>query len=171
MAIRIFGILIALFAISFTILSLQDPYSLNLKNYSLDFKNIEARNLDAYELNSTTIKSYYKADTWTRYENKDVFKDFVNLNLDFNLSANTLELLGKDFEKVVFEGNVKYLGKDNTKLTSDKMEFDPKKKHLSTRAGFEAFIGENIINGDILNYDLKNKILQIQGVKAWLQKN
>ncbi|MCH3853029.1 hypothetical protein LZC39_13110, partial [Campylobacter jejuni] len=39
MAIRIFGILIALFTITFTILSLQDPYSLNIKSYALNFKN------------------------------------------------------------------------------------------------------------------------------------
>ncbi|ARJ56314.1 hypothetical protein [Campylobacter cuniculorum] len=169
MAIKIFGILIALFTISFTILSLQDPYSLNLKNYSLDFKNIEANSLDAYELNSSMIKSYYKAHSWTRYENKDVFKNFVNLNLDFNLSAHTLELLGKDFNQVVFEGDVVYLGKDKTKLLSPKMQFNPREKILSTHLGFKAFIDGNIINGNVLNYDIKNKILQVQGVQAWLQ--
>ncbi len=168
MAIRIFGILIALFTISFTILSLQDPYFLNPKDYSLDFKNIEASSLKAYDLNSTTVRSYYRASSWTRYENKDVFKDFINLGLDFNLSANTLELLGKD--RIIFEGNVKYSGKDNTRLLGEKMEFKPKEKILSTHSGFKAMIGENIINGNVLNYDLKNKILQVQGVQAWLQE-
>lgn len=170
MAIRIFGVLIALFTISFTILSLQDPYSLDFKAYSLNFKNIEASTLNAYELNSTMVKSYYKAHAWTRYENKDVFRDFLNLNLDFNLSARTLELVGRDLSRVIFEGNVVYSGENNTRLLSPKMEFDPKGKILSTHSGFKALIGGNVINGNVLNYDLKSKILQIQGVEAWLQE-
>lgn len=169
MAIRIFGVLIALFTISFTILSLQDPYSLKLKN-ALSFKNIEANDLSAYELNSTMVKSYYRANSWTRYEDKDVFKDFINLNLDFNLSANTLELLGKDLKQVIFEGDVVYLGQNNTKVLSPRMEFNPKDKILSTHLGFKAFIDGNIINGNILNYNLKSKILEIQGVQAWLER-
>ncbi len=61
MAIKIFGILIALFTITFTILSLQDPYSLNLQTNALNFKNIEAKNLKAYESN-TSIIILVKAD-------------------------------------------------------------------------------------------------------------
>ncbi|MCH5337095.1 MAG: hypothetical protein J1D99_06755 [Campylobacter sp.] len=170
MAIRIFGVLVALFTISFTILSLQDPYSLNLKAHSLNFKNIEANDLSAYELNSTMVKSYYKANSWMRYENEDVFKDFINLNLDFNLSANILKLLGKDLKQVIFEGDVVYLGEDGTKVLSPKMEFNPKDKILSTHLGFKAFVNGNIINGEVLSYDLKKKKLEIQGAKAWLEK-
>lgn len=93
MVIKIFGVLIALFTIIFTILTLQDPYSLNLKSYSLDFKNMEAENLNIYETNSSAIKAYYKANSWERYNDKDIFHYFTTLNFDFNLSANTLELL------------------------------------------------------------------------------
>ena len=71
MAIKIFGILIALFTITFTILSLQDPYSLNLQTNALNFKNIEAKNLKAYESNTSTIKAYYKANSWVRYADRD----------------------------------------------------------------------------------------------------
>ncbi|EGX7732286.1 hypothetical protein JHF35_000686, partial [Campylobacter coli] len=116
MAIRIFGILIALFTITFTILSLQDPYSLNIKSYALNFKNIEASDLNAYELNASNVKSYYKAQSWARYADKDEFDNFVNFNLDFNLSANKLELKGKEMDKVLFEGNVTYIGLNNTKI-------------------------------------------------------
>ncbi|HEG8257601.1 TPA: hypothetical protein SF031_000854, partial [Campylobacter jejuni] len=106
MAIKIFGILIALFTITFTILSLQDPYSLNLQTNALNFKNIEAKNLKAYESNTSTIKAYYKANSWVRYADRDEFNDFITLNLDFNLSANRLEFFNKDMSKVLFEGNV-----------------------------------------------------------------
>ncbi|TKX31977.1 hypothetical protein [Campylobacter estrildidarum] len=170
MAIKIFGILIALFAITFIVLSLQDPYSLDIKSYSLNFKNIEANHLKAYDINQTAIKSYYKANSWIRYTNKDEFDHFTNFNLDFNLSADKLVLLGQDIDKIKFEGNVTYLGLNNIKFIADEIEYEPKSKILSTNTGFNGFINENIINGKSLQYDIKNKILRIQGVDAWLQE-
>lgn len=168
MAIRIFGILIALFAVVFTILGLQDPYSLNLKAHSLNFKNIEANNLKAYELNSSSAKAFYQAQTWTRYQNKDIFEHFETKNLDFNLKANTLELLN-DAKKMIFKGNVSYIGVDNTRIFSPQVEFLRQEKILNTQSGFKAYIKDNIINGNMLNYDLKHKILEVQGAKAWLK--
>ncbi|EIV4081743.1 hypothetical protein L8P52_001632 [Campylobacter coli] len=170
MAIRIFGILIALFTITFTILSLQDPYSLNIKSYALNFKNIEASDLNAYELNASNVKSYYKAQSWARYTDKDEFDNFVNFNLDFNLSANKLELKGKEMDKVLLEGNVTYIGLNNTKIFADKVEYAPKNKILSTNTRFKALINGSIINGNTLNYDVEKKILQVQGVNAWLER-
>ncbi|EGF1228790.1 hypothetical protein IB030_000267 [Campylobacter jejuni] len=169
MAIKIFGILIALFTITFTILSLQDPYSLNLQTNALNFKNIEAKNLKAYESNASTIEAYYKANSWVRYTDRDEFNDFITLNLDFNLSANRLEFFNKDMSKVLFEGNVTYIGANNIKIISQEVEYQPKDKILHTNTNFKALINGSIINGNTLNYDVKNKILNIQGVNAWLQ--
>ncbi|AXP08751.1 hypothetical protein N4T57_05550 [Campylobacter hepaticus] len=170
MAIKIFGILIALFTITFTILSLQDPYSLNLQAHALNFKNIEAQNLRAYESNTSVVKAYYKTRSWIRYANKDEFYDFINLNLDFNLSAKRLEFFDKDMNKVLFEGNVTYVGLNGVKITSEEVEYQPKDKILYTHTDFKALINGNIINGNILNYDIKNKILNIQGVNACLRE-
>ncbi|EAJ1228754.1 hypothetical protein CJI34_05930 [Campylobacter jejuni] len=169
MAIKIFGILIALFTITFTILSLQDPYSLNLQTNALNFKNIEAKNLKAYESNTSIIKAYYKVNSWVRYADRDEFNDFITLNLDFNLSANRLEFFNKDMSKVLFEGNVTYIGSNNVKIISQEVEYQPKDKILHTNTNFKALINGSIINGNTLNYDVKNKILNIQGVNAWLQ--
>ena len=170
MAIRIFSLLISLFAIVFTALSLQEPYSLNLNNYSLNFKNIEASDLSAYELNQTSVKSYYKADSWTRYEKKDEFENFINLNLDFNVSAKKVEFLSENMDKLLFVGDASYIN-DDIKIFSDEVEYNLKDKTISTNSTFRAFVGENIINGDSLNYEIKNKILKIQGVNAWLREN
>ncbi|MBM0636944.1 hypothetical protein LNU06_02105 [Campylobacter sp. VicNov18] len=170
MAIKIFGILIALFMITFTILSLQDPYSLNLQTHALNFKNIEAKNLRAYESNISVIKAYYEADSWVRYANKDEFYGFINSNLDFNLSANRLEFFNKDTNKVLLEGNVSYADIHDVKITSEEVEYEPKSKILQTHTDFKALINANIVKGNILNYDMKNKILNIQGVNAWLEE-
>ncbi|MBK1964304.1 hypothetical protein DU472_01770 [Campylobacter novaezeelandiae] len=170
MVIKIFGVLIALFTIIFTILTLQDPYSLNLKSYSLDFKNMEAKNLNIYETNSSAIKAYYKANSWERYNDKDIFHYFTTLNFDFNLSANTLELLNNQKNKIVFEGNVSYIDLNGTKILSQKVKFNPDEKIISTDVGFKAFLNKNRIDGNVLVYDLKKKTLQIEGVKAWIQE-
>lgn len=170
MVIKIFGVLIALFTIIFTILTLQDPYSLNLKSYSLDFKNMEAKNLNIYETNSSAIKAYYKANSWERYNDKDIFHYFTTLNFDFNLSANTLELLNNQKNKIVFEGNVSYIDLNGTKILSQKVKFNPDEKIISTDMGFKAFLNKNRIDGNVLVYDLKKKTLQIEGVKAWIQE-
>lgn len=169
MAIKIFGILIALFTITFTILSLQDPYSLNLQTNALNFKNIEAKNLKAYESNTSVIKAYYKANSWVRYADRDEFNDFITLNLDFNLSANRLEFF-KDSNRVLFEGNVTYRGANNIEIVSQEAEYELKDKILHTNTHFKALINGSIINGNTLNYNIENKILNIQGVSAWLQE-
>ncbi|KAA6226421.1 MULTISPECIES: LptA/OstA family protein [unclassified Campylobacter] len=167
MAIRIFSILIALFTISFTIISLQDPYSLNIQNYNLDYKQIQAYNINAYELNSSNTKSYYKANSWTRYKEKDEFKDFYTRHLDFNISANSLEILNDNSNKIIFKDKVTYIG-DDKKITSDEVIYEQDKRFITSNSGFKAYIGKNIINGNVLKYDLNNKILEVQGAKAWL---
>lgn len=170
MALKIFAILIALFTISFTILGLQNPYSLDISSYALGFKNIEAKQLKAYELNSSAVKSYYKASSWVRYSDKDIFENFRTFNLDFNLSAKSLKLSNEDFNRILLEGDVIYKGSDGLQFLSQKVLYLSKEKILNTNSGFKAFINGNIVNGNTLNYDLENKILEIKGVDAWLQK-
>ncbi|HEE9013653.1 TPA: hypothetical protein R2H90_001157, partial [Campylobacter jejuni] len=74
-----------------------------------------------------------------------------------------------DMSKVLFEGNVTYIGANNVKIISQEVEYEPKNKVLYTNTDFKALINGSIINGNTLNYDVKNKILNIQGVNAWLQ--
>ncbi len=167
LAIKIFGILITLFSIIFALLGMQNPYTMDLKNYALDFKNVEAHHLYAYELNASSVKSYYEAKTWTRYNDKDVFKNFVNLGGDFNLSANSLEVLGKKQENIVFEGDVVYIS-DEVKIMSEKVKYNTASKQISTDTNFKALFNDNVVKGNTLNYDTKNKILKVQGVNAWL---
>lgn len=169
MAIKFFGILIALFTIVFTILSLQDPYSLDLKSYSLDFKNIEATNLKAYESNSSIVRAYYRADSWERYQDRDVLKYFFTQNADFNLSANQLILSAQNFDWIKFEGNVDYTSFNGMHITSPEIFYFPKDKILESKENFKAYLNGNIIYGNSLNYDIRNKILKIQGVDAWLK--
>lgn len=170
MAIKIFSILLALFSIGFVAISIQDPYFLELKSYSINFKNIEAKNLIASELNSTSVKSIYKANMWIRYQEKDVFKDFLNINQDYNISANTLEFFYNKNNKLFLSGDVIYINDDNTKITSDEVYYYTDSKILTSNLGFKAYLNNNLIIGKILNYDMKNKILKIKGVNAWLEE-
>lgn len=93
MAIRIFAVLMALFSLALVFLSVQDFYFIDIKPYGIDFKNIEANALSAYELNSSQIKTHYNSSQWTRYQDKDLFSDVRVLGFDFNVSANKLSLI------------------------------------------------------------------------------
>ncbi|MBK1974008.1 LPS export ABC transporter periplasmic protein LptC, partial [Campylobacter sp. TTU-622] len=99
-----------------------------------------------------------------------VFHYFTTLNFDFNLSANTSELLNDQKNKIVFEGNVSYSDLNGTKILSQKVKFNPDDKILSTDVGFKAFLNKNRVDGNILVYDLKKNTLQVEGVQAWIQE-
>lgn len=167
MAIKIFGILLAFFSVIFTFVGLQEPYVFNFKSYALDFKNIEAKNLSVYELNASGVKSYYQARAWTRYANKDVLENFVNFNMDFNVSADSLELVGDNQDRVIFDGNVSYVGNE-LRLTSPRVQYYPKEKRIYSDANFKAIMNENVIYGMSLDYNIERKILELKGVNAWL---
>ena len=170
MVIKLFGFLIALFSIIFLILSIQDPYFIDIKSYSINFKNIEANNLIASELNSTSTKSVFKADVWIRYKEKDVFKDFININKDYNISANNLEIFYNDENKLFLSGNVFYINNDNIKINSDEVYYYTDSKILKSYSGFKAYINDDLIVGDTLDYDIKDKILKVKDIKGWLQE-
>ncbi len=125
MAIKIFGILIALFTITFTILSLQDPYSLNLQTNALNFKNIEAKNLKAYESNTSIIKAYYKANSWE-----------FRIEKPYLLSIFLEDRQGKILEKLAFNDVV--ISKKNQASMAHIEVFRKEKK-------FNEYFGDGLI--------------------------
>lgn len=169
LAIKIFSLLIAFFSIIFVFLGLQDAYFLDIKNYGLDFKFMEAKNLQGWELNSSKISKNYQAKSWERYEKRDVFKDFFHQNLDFNLSAGELEILNKN-EKIILRQNVLYKDAQG-EIKTQFAEYEPKNKILKSDDSFEANFNSNIVRGKTFSYDLDKKIFKTQKVKAWLREN
>lgn len=165
MAIKIFAVLMGLFSLTLVFLSVQDFYFLDIKPYSIDFKNVEANKLSAYELNSTQVKANYNASQWTRYQNKDIFNAVRVFGFDYNLSANELALVSGAIE---LSGKVHYEDINQTRIDAQKLIYDKKKENLSTRSDFTAYKGNNILKGSALSYDLPSKELSIRGVKAWL---
>ena len=166
MAIRLFSALMLFLSLALVFMSVQDFYSIELSPNELNFKNIIARNIDLYELNSTQIKSNYKADQWTRYETRDLFDEAVILGYDFNLSTKELVL-----EKTVaiFNDDTIYEDINKTKIEAKNLLYDRVKKELSTNLPFKAHKDDDLLMGSFLHYDLEKKRLNIQGVKAWLE--
>ncbi|TQR31904.1 LPS export ABC transporter periplasmic protein LptC [Campylobacter sp. MIT 99-7217] len=166
MAIKIFSVAMGFFALALVYLSLQDLYSLDIKPSAIDFKNIQARDVTLYELNSSSLNTNYKAREWVRYKHKDILSDFILLNTDYNISSNEVELLQDDI--ILLQGDVLYTDINDTKITTQALSFDNKNKILSTE--FEFFITrkDNKIQGQSLKYDLANKELRAEGAKAWL---
>ena len=165
LAIKIFAVLMGLFSLALVFLSVQDFYFIDIKPYGVDFKNVEAKTLSVFELNSSGVKANYNAATWTRYQDKDIFNAVRVFGFDYNLSANELALTNGLVE---LGGNVHYEDINKTSIDTQKLIYDKKKENLSTRADFTAHRGSNILKGNALSYDLLTKELSIRGVKAWL---
>ncbi|EAL7633944.1 hypothetical protein DU721_00290, partial [Campylobacter lari] len=111
MAIKIFAILMSLFAFVMVILSTQDPYLFTVKPQKVDVANMQAFDVLDYELNASVIKATYQASRWIKYQDKDIFDDFKVQALDYNLSS---DLLVRNEEKSILEGNVSYFDYNQT---------------------------------------------------------
>lgn len=166
MAIKIFVVLMCFFSLTLVFLSLQDFYFIDIKPYGVDFKNVEARRLDAFELNSTLVKANYTAEKWERYKDKDVFNAVFVYGYDFNLSAN--ELISMD-KNLTLNGNVRYTDINATSFETQRLFYDGVKKVVSSKSAFKAARKDSNISGKAFSYDTKSGELKIQGVKAWLE--
>lgn len=164
MAIKIFAILMSLFVFVMVILSTQDPYLFNIKPQNIQVANTQAFDVIDYELNSTNVKASYEATRWVKYEDKDIFDDLKVKGIDYNLSSN---LLIRDEQKSVLEGNVSYFDLNKTSIFTQKAIYDMDKKILYSNDKFKAYVGLNEIFGDNFSYQLEDKTLKIQRIKAW----
>lgn len=169
MAIKIFGILMALFALVLVFLSTQDLYSIEIEQKAIDFNNIEAFELYAYELNASEVKANYQALKWLRYESRDLFDEIKVFTQDFNLSSKEALVVDKN---ITFNGDVLYNDINDTKISTQRLFYDGLNKNAYTDTEFKAYKGANLLVGKELDYDLDDKILHIKGkVKAWLISN
>ncbi|WP_139493160.1 hypothetical protein [Campylobacter armoricus] len=164
MAIKIFATLMSLFVFVMVILSTQDPYLFTIKPQKIDMANMQAFDIFDYELNTTTTKASYQASRWVKYQDKDIFDNLKIQAIDYNLSSN---LLIKDEEQSILEGNVTYVDKNQTRISTQKAIYDTQKRILFSKEQFKAYVGLNEIIGDNFIYDINQKQLKIQGIKAW----
>ncbi|KGI57076.1 LPS export ABC transporter periplasmic protein LptC [Campylobacter sp. MIT 97-5078] len=168
MAIKIFATLMGIFALVLVFLSTQDFYFIDFKPYGIDFKNVESKHIEVYELNSSEVFTHFQASSWSRYGEDDIFTEFRVFGYDYNLSANTLNLSQKNTK---LEGNVLYKDVNQTRIEAQSLLYDRTQKLLSTQTKFKAYRGVNMFTGQSLIYDVRNKELNIKGVKAWLESN
>ncbi|HEG2581203.1 TPA: hypothetical protein SCV07_000513 [Campylobacter lari] len=164
MAIKIFAIFMGLFVFIMVILSTQDLYFSTIKPQEIDIANMQAFEVLDYELNASVVKAIYQASRWVKYQDKDIFDDFKVQALDYNLSS---DLLVRNNEKSILEGNVKYFDHNQTSIFAQKATYDMKNKILFSNDNFKAYIGLNEVFGDNFLYDVNQKKLKIQGIKAW----
>ncbi len=154
-----------IFSLVFVFLGMQDLYSIEIKPYSVDFKSIEAHDIGAFELNSSIVNSFYEADDWIRFNDKDEFVRVNMLSLEQNISAN--ELLMKD-NNISLKGDVYYTDVNGTRIKSDEIFYIRDSKILYTDSNFKAYKDNNTLLGNSLIYDLEGRKIRIEGVRLWL---
>ena len=167
MAVKFFSILMLFLTIALVFVSMQDFYFVEIKPYNINFKNVEAKKIDIYELNTSLVKTHYSSSQWFRHDDKDNFKNFLILGFDYNLSSSQMDLIKGN---VLLSGKVLYEDINQTKIEAEELFYDRKKQNLSTKTDFKAYRGGNVLTGNFLSYDLQNKKLDIEGVKVWLEK-
>lgn len=167
MAIKIFSLLMGLFAFALVFMSLQDFYFIDLKERALNFKSVEAVSLEGFELDKSGVLGVFRASAWERFANseEDIFTNFKAFRQDFNISADTMSLKNS---QVFLKKNVLYEDVNNTQIKSWSLEYDRKNNLLSTQDKFEARRGASVLRGDGLRYDLEDKKLVVDGVRAWI---
>uniref|UniRef100_UPI0025BE84F8 hypothetical protein n=1 Tax=Campylobacter sp. TaxID=205 RepID=UPI0025BE84F8 len=163
MAIKIFAILMSLFVFIMVILSTQDQYLLNVKSQNIEIASTQAFEVIDYELNASMVKASYEASRWVKYQDKDVFDNFIIKGLDYNLSSN---LLIRNEVMSILEGNVSYFDQNKTSIFTQKAIYNINDKTLYSNDNFKAYIGLNEIIGDSFFYEIKDKNLKIKGIKA-----
>lgn len=164
MTFKLFGVLIAILAMVMFILSVQDPYFLSFKAPVANIENIQINTVTAYELTSKQVKSKYSANTWLRYDDKDILTNFRAQNQKESVSAKRAI---KKNKQIKLEGDVLYKDNKGLKVLSQGMIYDLASKVLSIDSKFSALQGENIVHGTKLSYDTQAKQLRIKGLKAW----
>ena len=154
-----------IFSLVFVFLGMLDLYSIEIKPFSVDFKIIEAHDIGAFELNSSIVNSFYEADDWIRFNDKDEFVRVNMLSLEQNISAN--ELLMKD-NNISLKGDVYYTDVNGTRIKSDEIFYIRDSKILYTDSNFKAYKDNNTLLGNSLIYDLEGRKIRIEGVRLWL---
>lgn len=170
MAVKIFTVLMACLSMLLVILSIQEPYFLDLQTQNMDIKETQMNDIMAYELNSSAVSGIYRVKEWQRYKDKDVLVDFTAFGLDYNFTAQSTTILGRKNQEFIFEGDVFYKDNNQTQIKGQKFLYNSASKLLSSSDEVLAYIGENIINTQDFSYDLNTKQMTMQGVKAWLQR-
>ncbi len=164
MLIRTFNVLLlSLIAMLFFIV-IQKPYEIDLKNYKLDFKSLEANDIIGFEVGEKLLKKAY-AKHYYRINNENVFNDFKMLELDKNISS---KVAIKNSDNIILKGNVVYKDKDIV-LMSEEINYFITNKTLSSNLKTKVLYNKNTLNASSFSYDTTSGKLLLQEVDLCIE--
>lgn len=171
MAIKFFYAIVAIFSVFMAFLMVQTPYVSQEVVDDFSLSSMQGNNIVSFELNSSQIFANHNARQVIRFKDKDEFYGYFGIYFDekmeHNLSSNFVEYRGKIAK---FKDNVVYKNSQNLICKSDEMIYDLNKKIIKSDLPFVAFQNRHKIEGNNVIYDIKSKILNANGVKAWLER-
>lgn len=148
----------------------QMPYDISLTP-QIGIANMQAKDVEGYELNSTLIFSRYEVKNAIRYNDRDEFLGFkanyVQNGNFHTISARKALLQGN---VVTLSGDVIYTNSDNLDFQSNLVSYDLKMKTLTSILPFIITQGGNKITGKSAVYDMENKKLYASEVSGWMQR-
>lgn len=168
MALRVFYLGIAIFAVALVYLTLQVPYTEDFLKDDIDIATMEMVGITDYQVDINQTSGVFEADSGIRYKDRDEFTNFRGkmLDIDRNHSMRSNEAISKG-EELIFKGRANYLSSDDINYTSDEIVYNSSKKTLVSRVPFILTQNENNVTGDSLVHDLNFKQTFATGVHAW----
>ncbi|NLY04286.1 MAG: LPS export ABC transporter periplasmic protein LptC [Campylobacter sp.] len=168
MALRVFYIGIAIFAVALVFLTFQVPYTENFFKVDIDISTMEMDGIINYEVSTAGISAVYEADSGVRFHDRDEFINFRGkmLGKDRNHSMVSNKVISKG-DELIFIGDAKYLSSDDISYVSQEIIYNTKDKTAVSNVPFILRQNENNVTGDTLVHDLNHEQTFATGVHAW----
>lgn len=145
---------------------MQEPYMDLWKPSINKIAHMKLHNVEDYEISTNGITGQNKAKEIIRYDDRDEFTEIQSL-LKRDGISNTLNADKGEYKNKIFyfKGNVNFQRQD-LNFTSETLRYDTENKVLTCQTPFIAWNLKTKINGEKFFYNINEKTLIIDKVKA-----
>jgi LPS export ABC transporter protein LptC len=162
MGVKIFAVILALFAAELLFLATKEPKKLDISKEDINYTTIEFIKLNGYRITKEGIKDSLQA------KKAQKFKDFVTLDTinahyldDDNISHKLSSKIAKYKNDILeLKKSVKYENNKTLTITTDSLIYDIKNKIAVSKTPFVLKKDNMSVFGDSFRYNIKDGIIR-----------
>ncbi len=160
--------LIALLAVGLgSIYVFFSPLKIEQTKHSRDIPLLELHKFTMYEFDTKKLVDISNGEKAIRYKDRYMLYDFIftdNSNADI-VAISAKKGLYKN-ETLLLEDDVLYTKSDGLEFKSQKVFYNRSKGYVQSKVPYVAMLGENIVIGNYLFYDINKKLIRSKHVEA-----
>ncbi len=166
MGVKIFSIVLILFAAELLFLSTKEPKKISISKEDINYTTIEFENLNAFKIQKDGVHDSLKASKALKYKNYSKLFDIdTKIKKDGLLHNISSKSATYTTDKITFTPNVKYENNNSITIKTDILTYLIDKKVASSDKPFE-LIGKNYrVSGDSFHYDIKDGKLDGKNIR------